>query len=128
MEAFYAQYPFDRIRSKFFLDHPEYHCFDREGQRVGRLSYAYPEVQEHILSLISEIADYDPDGVCLAFIRGVPLVLYEPIMVEAFREKHRIDPRALDESDARWLEYQAEVITPFLELSLCRKCLSPDVA
>jgi len=40
VEAFYAQYPFDRIRSKFFLDHPEYHCVDREGQRVGRLSYA----------------------------------------------------------------------------------------
>jgi hypothetical protein len=115
VEAFYAQYPFERIRSKFFLDHPEYHCLDREGQPVGRLSYAYPEVQEHILRLISEIADYDPDGVCLAFVRGVPLVLYEPIMVEEFRKKHGVDPRTLDELDARWLDYQAEVITPFLE-------------
>ena len=115
VESFYAQYPFERIRSKFFLDHPEYHCFDQEGQRVGRLSYAYPEVREHILRLISEIADYDPDGVCLAFVRGVPLVLYEPIMVEGFREKHGVDPRTLDELDPRWLAYQAEVITPFLE-------------
>jgi len=78
------------------------------------LSYAYPEVQAHILSLISEIASYEPDGICLTFIRGVPLVLYEPIMVKGFRKKHGVDPRTLDELDARWLAYQAEVITPFM--------------
>jgi len=114
MEAFWAQYPFDRIRSRFFLEHPEYHCVDRAGQRVGRLSYAYPEVQDHMLELVREIAEYGPDGVCLAFVRGVPLVLYEPIVVDGFRSEHGVDPRALPESDVRWWEYQAQILTPFL--------------
>lgn len=114
VEALWAQYPFERIRSQFFLDHPEYHCLDRTGQRVARLSYAHPEVQEHILRLVREISEYNPDGVCLAFVRGVPLVLYEPIMVEGFRAAYGVDPRELDESDVRWWEYQGKVITSFL--------------
>jgi len=35
-------------------------------------------------------------------------------MVEGFRAEYGVDPRTLDESDVRWWEYQAEVITPFL--------------
>ena len=115
IEGFSSQFPFDKlVRSNFFLNHPEYHCRDREGQRVGRLSYAYPEVQDHMLKLIKEIADYDPDGICLAFNRGVPVVLYEPIMVEGFMNKYGTDPRTRDEFDPDWLDYQAEVFTPFM--------------
>jgi hypothetical protein len=115
MEAFAAQFPWDwTAHSDFFYAHPEYHCLDRNGQRVGRLSYAYPEVQEHMLRLIREIADYGPDGICLCLTRGLPLVLYEPLMVELFKNKHHVDPRTLKESDPRWMAYQAEVITPFM--------------
>ena len=65
MEAFRAPFPFDvQENSKFFADHPEYHCLDRNGDRVCRLSYAYPEVQDYMLRLIGEIAGYKPDGVC----------------------------------------------------------------
>ncbi len=115
MEAFGPQFPFDYIRSKFFYDHPEYHCFDRNGQRVARLSYAYPEVQEHMLNLIKEIATYEPDGICLAFNRGIPVVLYEQIMVEGFKKKYGVDPRELEECDPHWMDYQAQVVTPFVK-------------
>ena len=114
MEAFASQFPFDFIKSNFFNNHPEYHCRDRSGKAVLRLSYAYPEVQEHMLELIKEISSYNPDGVCLCFIRGVPLVLYEDIMVKGFKDKYAVDPRNLDEMDNRWLEYKAEVITGFV--------------
>ena len=68
MEAFKAPFPFDsQENSVFFNKHPEYWCKDREGGAVGRLSYAYPEVQDHMLRLIQEISDYGPDGVCLWF-------------------------------------------------------------
>jgi hypothetical protein len=116
MEAFKAPFPFDRQEnSTFFNDHPQYHCLDRNGQRVVRLSYAYDEVQKYMLSLIQEITDYEPDGICLCFIRGVPLVLYEPIMVEGFKKQYGVDPRVLKELDPRWLEYQGSVLTSFVK-------------
>ena len=116
MEAFKSPFPWDKmVHSEFFDAHPEYHCLDRHGQRISRLSYAYPKVQEHMLALIKEIAGYDPDGVCFCFIRGVPLVHYEPIVVEGFKKKYGVDPRELGETDARWLDYQAEVITAFMK-------------
>jgi len=43
------------------------------------------------------------------------MVLYEPIMIEGFKKKHKIDPRELAELDSLWLDYQVEVITGFLE-------------
>ncbi len=115
MQAFTAPFPFDRmIHSKFFHHYPQYHCLDRSGRRVARLSYAYPEVQEHMLGLISEILQYRPDGICLCFTRGVPLVLYEPIMVEGFEKAYGVDPRKLPEVDKRWTDYQSEVVTSFI--------------
>jgi len=115
MEAFSSQYPFDSIQSTFFNAHPEYHCRDREGRSVIRLSYAHPAVQDHMLDLVREISQYEPHGLCFCFIRGVPLVLYEPIMVEGFKKRYDVDPRELDEFDPRWLEYQGRVITGFME-------------
>lgn len=125
MEAFKAPFPFDhQENSKFFNEHPQYRCLDREGGVVGRLSYAYPEVQDYMLRLIKEIADYDPDGVCLCFIRGVPLVLYEPIMVEGFKKQYGIDPRTRDELDPRWMDYQGTVVTSFVKR--VKKILRPN--
>ena len=116
MEAFAAQFPFDQQEhSNFFYAHPEYHCLDRKGQKIIRLSYAYPEVQEYMLSLIKEISEYEPDGICLCFIRGVPLVHYEPIMVEGFKDKYGIDPRDIPEYDPRWIEYQGDIVTSFVK-------------
>lgn len=115
METFSAQFPIMFIRSKFFDAHPEYHCRDCEGRKVLRLSYAYPEVQKHMLDLIQEISDYNPDGINLCLIRGVPLVLYEPIMIEGFQKEYGMDPRTLDELDEHWLSYQAGVLTGFIE-------------
>jgi hypothetical protein len=115
MEAFNGQYPHEFIHSRFFHEHPEYHCIDRTGTRVMRLSYAYPKVQDHMVKLIAEISGYQPDGVCLCFIRGIPLVLYEPYMVEGFKQEYGLDPRELDELDPRWLDYQARIVTHFIE-------------
>ena len=116
MQAFKSPFPFDRmVRSDFLEAHPQYHCLDRHGQRIGRLSYAYPEVRQHMLDLIREIAGYDPEGVCFCFIRGLPMVHYEPIMVSGFREKYGVDARELGETDERWLDYQGEVLTSFVK-------------
>jgi len=115
MEAFKSPFPFDKmVRSEFFEAHPEYHCLDRHGQRLGRLSYAYPEVQGHMLDLVREISSYGPDGICFCFIRGLPVVHYEPIMVTGFIERYGVDPRELGKTDERWLDYQGEVVSAFM--------------
>ena len=115
MEAFADAYPVDgMIGSEFFWAHPEWWCLGREGSRVNRLSYAYPEVQDHMLDLMREILSYEPEGLCLCLIRGIPVVLYESIMVEGFRREHGEDPRCIDELDPRWLDYQASVFTQFV--------------
>ncbi|MCP4642081.1 MAG: hypothetical protein GY851_16680 [bacterium] len=115
MQAFTSPFPFDKmVHSHFFEAHPEFHCLDRHGQRLGRLSYAYPEVQDHMLALTREISEYDPDGICYCFIRGLPMVHYEPVMVEGFTKKYGVDPRELGETDERWLTYQGEVMTAYM--------------
>lgn len=115
MEAFAGSYPHEElVWSQFFYDHPEWWCLDRHGSPINRLSYAVPEVQDHMLDLIAEIGAYDPDGVCLCLTRGIPVVLYEPIMVAGFKQRHGVHPRTLDELDPRWLDYQAEVFTAFV--------------
>lgn len=124
LQGFGVLYPRGlQVQSKFFDEHPEFHCRDREGLRVSRLSYAHPEVQAHMLALIREISAYDPEGICLNFIRGLPLALYEPIMVEGFKRQHGTDPRQLPEDDRRWQTYQAEVTTGFVRE--VRKVLKP---
>ncbi|MBT3345980.1 MAG: hypothetical protein HN712_14955 [Gemmatimonadetes bacterium] len=115
MEAFAGSYPHEElVWSRFFYDHPQWWCLDRNGHPVNRLSYAVPEVQDHMLDLMAEISTYDPDGISLCLVRGIPLVLYEPVMVAGFQQQHGVDPRTLDELDPRWLDYQAEIFTAFV--------------
>ena len=125
MQAFAGSYPHEElVWSQFFYDHPQWWCLDRDGHPVNRLSYAVPEVQDHMLDLIAEIGGYDPDGVCLCLVRGIPLVLYEPAMVAGFEAQHGVDPRTLDELDPRWFDYQARVFTAFVRR--VRERLDPD--
>jgi uncharacterized lipoprotein YddW (UPF0748 family) len=115
MEAFAGSYPHEElVWSQFFYDHPEWWCQDREENPVNRMSYAIPEVQDHTLDLIAEIGTYGPDGVCLCLTRGIPVVLYEPVMVAGFQKRHGLDPRTVSDLDPRWLDYQAEIFTGFV--------------
>jgi hypothetical protein len=127
VEAFATQYPLTLTcgnRSKFFEENQHLCCRDKNGRQVLRLSYAYPEVQDHMLEIFNEISNYQPDGLCLAFIRGVPVVLYEDVMVDGFMDRYAIDPRELPETDPRWLRYQAEIVSGFM--SKVRSLLRPN--
>lgn len=115
MGAFQFQPPHDEVfTSPFYLAHPEWHCRDRDGSPISRLSYAFPEVQTYVLSLLEELAGYQPDGLSLIFIRGGPFLLYEEPLVAAFRRRAGLDARALAENDPDFLRFRAALMTEFV--------------
>ena len=94
--------------------HPEWRGRDRDGKESPRLSFAYPEIRDHVLETYREMTDYGVDGVCLLYNRRHPLLEYEQPLIDGFREQHGTDPRELDADDATWLQYRAGVLTRFM--------------
>ena len=92
---------------------PEWRGVDRDGRRTPRLAYSFPEVRAYVISLLREVVQYPVDGVCMLYNRRLPLVEYEPQLVERFRSAHGVDPRALDPHDPTWLRYRSGVLTQF---------------
>ena len=106
--------PHDETRGEFFREHPELACVARDGRRLPRVSYAFPETRRYVISLLREMTSYPIDGVCLLYNRAPPLVTYEAPLVQGFRAKHGLDPHRLDEHDPRWLAYRSTVLTQFM--------------
>ncbi len=93
--------------------HPEWRGVDRQGRRTPRFAYTHPDVRAFIISLLREVVQYPVDGVCMLYNRRLPLVEYEPQLVEKFRSAHGVDPRTLDSHDPTWLRYRCGVLTQF---------------
>ncbi len=92
---------------------PEWRGVDRDGRRSPRFAYTYPEVRAYVISLLREVVQYPVDGVCMLYNRRLPLVEYEPQLVEGFRADHGVDPRSLEPLDSTWLRYRSGVLTQF---------------
>ena len=50
----------------------------------------------------------------MLYNRRMPLVEYEPPIVEGFKQQFSEDPHELDAHDPRWLSYRAGVLTEFM--------------
>jgi len=105
----------DMFASKFYAEHPEWRCVDRDGTPVARMSWAVPEVRKHLIDLLQEAVGFGADGAHIVFVRGYPVVLYEPAFLEMFQKEYGKDPRKLDEeSDPRIRKAWSDVVTTFL--------------
>ena len=83
-----------RPGTSFYQQHPDLVCVGRDGTRLPRTSYAYPETRRFVVSLFREMASgYPIDGVCLLYNRRPPLLVYEAPLVEGYRAKFGRDPR-----------------------------------
>lgn len=98
----------------FYKRHPEWRGMDRAGRHTPRMAYSFPEVRQFVISLLREMAQRPIDGICLLYNRRMPLVEYEPPIVEGFKQKFGDDPRELGAHDSRWLSYRAHVLTEFM--------------
>jgi hypothetical protein len=99
MSAFYGPFPKEDWTTRFFKDHPEWHCRDEQGRGVNFMSYAYPGVQERVLAYMDELLDYEPEGLCMAFNRGLTMMLFEEPVIDAYRRKHGRTPKLPEECD-----------------------------
>ena len=70
------------------------------------MAYSFPEVRQFVISLLREMAQRPIDGICLLYNRRMPLVEYEPPIVEGFKRQFGEDPHQLDAHDPRWLSYR----------------------
>jgi hypothetical protein len=115
MGAFAAMPPYDEaFTARFYREHPEYRCVLADGRSIMRLSLAYPEVREYFISILCEGAKLGVDGIHLNYKRGAPFVMYEPPLVNGFREATGRDARELDEWDSAWLQWRAGAVTAFM--------------
>ncbi len=116
MSAFYGPFPHQCWTTRFYRENPQWRCVDEYGQPVNFMSYAYPQVQERMLAYFDELLEYEPDGLCLAFNRGLPLMICEEPVIEAFRRRYGRAPKLPEEVDTpELLSIRHELLAGFVE-------------
>lgn len=101
--------------SHFYLDNPQWRTVDRDGTEAMYMSYAYPEVQEHVIDVLRETVEWGADGVGLLFHRGMPMMLWEQGFLDRFDEAYGIDAREVPEDDPRLYDLRAQIVTEYLQ-------------
>ncbi len=100
--------------SDFYAAHLEWRCRDRDGTPVLRMSFAVPEVRQHLLGIFREVLASRPDGLNVLYNRGMPLVLWEEPFCRLFQERYGADAREVPEDDPRLYELRGEIMTGFM--------------
>jgi hypothetical protein len=103
--------------SSFYRSHPEWRCVSKDGKPSG-LSFYFPEVRNERVDILMEVAELGADGLLVGCDRQVPMLQYEPPMVEEFRIQSGIDATKIDSSDRasyeRWIRFRADFFTQTL--------------
>ncbi len=101
----------------FYREHPEWRQVSKDGKPSG-LSFYYPEVRKERVDILVEVAERGADGLFVGCDRQVPMLRYEPRMVEEFRTKTGIDATAIDASGGpayeKWIRFRAAFFTETL--------------
>ena len=115
MQAFAMEPPYDTaFDSRFCLENPQWACRTRDGRRLMQMSFAFPEVRRHLLEILVEVSERNPDGLHLIFNRGIPCSYYEEPVMDGFRRQHDADIRELDARDPQVVTFRNQYVTTFL--------------
>ena len=90
-------------RETAFAHNPDGHCLDRDGTHTHQASYAHPEVQEFMLDRARAAASVGIDGYGYFLCRDPGMILFEPVAMAGFEEKHGVDPCTL--CPEPWTDY-----------------------
>jgi hypothetical protein len=106
----YDQYYFD---CDFMMEHPELRTVDRNGDEIAAMSYAYPEVRDHMVNELVNMARTGCDAVTLIAHRGIPYVLFEKPVADRFRALYGEDPYELPLDEPRLHRLHCDIMTEF---------------
>jgi len=113
--AFYAPFPHHGCTSRFYANNPQWRCRDEFGREVKRISYAFRETQDYLLSYFEDLLKYAPDGICLAFNRGLPLMVCEEPVLDEFKRRYGRAARLPEEVDSpEMLAVRHELLADFV--------------
>ena len=102
----------------FYREHPQWWRIAKEGSDSIGLSFYFPEVRQERLDILLEVARKGADGLVVGCDRQVPMLLYHPEMVQAYREKTEVDPLKIDASQKEaytaWIRWRADFFTQLL--------------
>lgn len=104
----------ETFNSKFFYQHPEWRCIDRDGTSTFFMSYANPEVRKQLLDIFRETLELQPEGVGFVFNRGMPLMLWEDAFCRRFQQMHNADAKTVPDDDPRIYATRAAIMTDFM--------------
>lgn len=104
----------ETFNSKFFYQHPEWRCIDRDGTPTFFMSYANPEVRRQLLDIFRETLELQPEGVGFLFNRGMPLMLWEDAFCQRFQQMHNADAKSVPDDDPRIHATRAAIMTGFM--------------
>lgn len=106
----------ETFNSRFFAEHPEWRCIDRDGTPTLYMSYAVPQVRQHILDVLREaLLMVEPEGVGFLFNRGMPMILWEDAFCQRFASRYGQDARQVPENDPRILVMRAQIMTELMQ-------------
>ena len=104
----YNQYYFD---CDFMQENPQWRTYDRNGDEIAAMSYAYPEVRKFMVDELLHMARSGCDAVTLIWHRGIPYVLYEKPVADRFFELYGEYPYELPLDDPRLNALHCEIMT-----------------
>lgn len=104
----------ETFNSKFYYDHPEWRCIDRDGTSTFFMSYANPQVRKQLIEIFRETLELQPEGVGFVFNRGMPLMLWEDAFCQRFQQMHNADAKTVPDEDPRIYATRAAIMTDFL--------------
>lgn len=108
----------DFIGGRFLLEHEDklVKTFEGEDHFQCNMSFAYPEIREMKIKCLIEQAKYGVDGLYIDFNRKCPVIGWEDIVVDEFKDKYGKDPKTLSSSELRplWMEHACSYLTQFL--------------
>jgi DNA-binding beta-propeller fold protein YncE len=104
--------------SGVFSERPEL-CMWKKGAAEPMatiLSWSHPGARAYRVGRIAERTRANGlDGIMLDYIRYLGTDYgYDPLAVQGFFEKFKVNPLALPQDDPRWMQYRADFVTDFI--------------
>ena len=106
----YDQYYFD---SDLMAEYPGCRTVDRNGDEIYALSYAYPEIRDHMVGELVGMARSGCDAVTLIAHRGIPYLLYEKPVADRFFGMYGEYPYELPLDEPRLHRLHCSIMTEF---------------